>query len=559
MSNNKVSQLPPTLGIKDPEVRQFLDALTNAWEMRSGNTNKDSPERFLTAGELIDGMASIRNSSSGNGGRPGSGVLPGGQSGSVSSAISDLESSIRQGVLYQILTTPLDLISLRPLRERIDQTISSIQSLDTGIRETNKSLTTSTESMTLQIDSAVSRIGQAEAAIINEASTRASMDQATTMVLSQAISRIQGAEAAIVQEQITRANADSATTSSLSAALSRIGSAESAISFEENTRTTKDNALASAINSIWASIGGNQAVIQDGQLAAVTPSAVSATRWSQVQAAAIDPATGQPTSAILRQEVVAYASQVDNKLNAIYSVRAQVSRNGQTVVGGFGLAAVGGAYGAVGPKISFGVTADEFFIAPPASSSDFIDAQLINSNTPTTFPFIALATPQTVGGVTYQPGVYMRKASIGDLSVDTLKIAGEAVIVPRFSEQVTYGLALSEGSWSGDVVSSVFTVSGLPPGSVATVSVIAVMQAYPTEVTATNLVTGIFANGALNTLIGSTYAGSGITVANVGSFSVGNGTHTASVRLSCQASPNGASYKPPSNFVTRIIVMTAKR
>ena len=357
----RVTQLPPTLAIKDSETRQFADALINVLDLRSGNTDKNSPERFLTAGDLTDAV-NVAN-----------GVRASGSPGAPAiAAIRNLQNSIRESLVTQILETPFELVDLNPIRARIDQALATAEAkiavTQTGITQVSQDLTTATQSLTYQLDAAVSRIGTVEAGLITEAQTRATEDAATTATLAAAISRIGVAEAAIVSEAQTRATADTATTEQLTAAISRIGVSESAISAEQTTRSNKDNALAAAINTIWAQVGGSSAVIQDGSLAAVTPAAVQASKWLQVQAAVTDPNTGEVSSTSIKQDLTSYASKVDGALNSMYSVRAQITQDGKTVVGGFGLSAVAGAGSDGGPLFDFAVAADRFAVVSPTGN-----------------------------------------------------------------------------------------------------------------------------------------------------------------------------------------------
>lgn len=149
-------------------------------------------------------------------------------------------------------------------------------------------------------------------------------------------------------------------------------------------------------------------------------------------------------------------------------------------------------------------------------------------------------------------------AKIGTAEISTLKLNGEAVTVPRFAEQVSSGVNLTT-SWSSDVCSVSYTVSGLGSGEQARVVVVAVMQAYPTNNTITDLVLGIFADGTLNTSVASTFGENGLSMANVGSWFVGNGTYTASLKVACFATGTGSSSKSNNSLVSRLIVLTAKR
>lgn len=86
---------------------------------------------------------------------------------------------------------------------------------------------------------------------------------------------------------------------------------------------------------------------------------------------------------------------LDGNVRALYTVRAEVSAGGRTVFGGFGLA--GTATAAEGPRIAFGVRADEFFVDAPAGVGQPI-SKLI--------PFLVRTTETTEGGVVIPPGLY---------------------------------------------------------------------------------------------------------------------------------------------------------
>ena len=356
----RTTTLPNTGNIKDPEVRAFLDALVNNWDLRSGIKDRSNGERFVTL-EEINGLAKravvevfAGGVGSAMGRDPSGSDVPSAQA--VNDAIDALADSIRKSIVYQILQTTVQPIDLTNLRSSIDSAIS-----DTA--------------------------------------------------------------AAIIREERARTSADEAIVETLDALVARIGQSEAGLTEEASVRAQKDNAIAQAINTIWANIGGNLALIQDGQLAAVSPANVQATRWTQVQAAAIDPNTGQANSAIVRQEFQAYANKADGTFGSIYSVRAQISVGGQTVVGGFGLAATSGAGSAQGPTIDFGVRADKFFIAATSQTPD-APTQISQGSQ---IPFMVLTSTQFVNGVAYPPGVYIKRAVIGDATIGTAQIADAAI------------------------------------------------------------------------------------------------------------------------------------
>jgi hypothetical protein len=133
-------------------------------------------------------------------------------------------------------------------------------------------------------------------------------------------------------------------------------------------------------------------------------------------------------SASILQETRTYANNTDSTLNAIYSVRAQVSTGGQTIVGGFGLSATSGAGSAQGPTIGFGVLANSFFIAAPSTTYDPVAQYGVNTQQ----PFVVVTTPTTINGVVYQPGVYLKNAVIGTAAIGNAQI-GQNIYSANFN------------------------------------------------------------------------------------------------------------------------------
>lgn len=386
-STTRVTTLPSTASIKDPEVRTFLDSFVAAWDQRSGFKNAGDPERFITQAEVqgfaISAMAQVFSRSGGSflgniGGAAGG--VPSAQD--VNDAIDDLADFIRKSIIYQILGTDVQPIDIQNLRSKIDAAIR-----DSG--------------------------------------------------------------AAILREERARSDADEAFAETLTLLVARLGQAEAGVANEASVRAQKDNALAQAINTVWANIGGNQALIQDGALAAVSPANVSATKWTQVEAAAIDPNTGQPNSSIVRQEFQTYANKANGTFGSIYSVRTQISVAGQTVVGGFGLAATAGAGSAAGPTIDFIVRADKFAIA--ATSATPSGATQIAQGS--SIPFMVLTSNQVVNGVTYPPGVYIKKAVIGDATIGSAQIANAAITSLHVQDAAITNAKIGNAIWSSGFVS----------------------------------------------------------------------------------------------------------
>lgn len=420
---SQVAQLPPTISIKDPDVRQFADALINVLDHRSGNTNKDSPDRFITARDLTTAVN--------GGGGIGSGV--GG--GAVAEAINNISESIRDSLLVELLQTPLQNIEapealVQSLRGELQ---SQINTLSDGITEIN-TITETSDSFAARTLYALKGTVEGPEGLPYAQAFIAQMDDVTVESTHAAVNDLRGLMADVYDPKtgLSKAHADilelnkvdvtsasalaqrvrvissevgvgakvfiqaSPPTSTVARKLvfgdlwidtdannavytysgtqwvstpdSRIGGSLSRIVSEETTRSTQTTALAQAINTIWSSIGSSTALIQDGTLAAISPAAVQATSWKQVQAAVTDPNTGKVSTTSIKSDLTSYVSKVDGTMNSTYSVRAQVLSNGQTVVGGFGLSATKGAGSTAGATIDFAVAADKFSVVSPTGN-----------------------------------------------------------------------------------------------------------------------------------------------------------------------------------------------
>jgi len=337
-------------------------------------------------------------------------------------------------------------------------------------------------------------------------------------------------QAAITTEATIRQTADTSLASQITTVTAAVDTNAAAIQTEITARVNGDNAITNYVTTQLATVNGNISALQTSQTTTANNVAALSSTVTTLQAT-----VGSNTTAI-QTEATARVN-VDNDIYSKYSVK--IDTNGY--VTGFGL--ISTANNST-PYSEFLVRADRFSIASPSGPG--ISPQV---------PFVVLTTTDSKGNT---PGVYVDNAIIKNAAVGTLKLDGEAVTIPRFAELVVTGQDLTT-SWSGDVCSVSYTVSGLGGAETARVVVIAVMQAYPTNNTITDLTLGIFADGTLNTSVASTYSENGISMANVGSWFVGNGTFTASVKVACFATGPGASSKSNNSLVTRLIVLTAKR
>lgn len=421
---SQVATLPPTAGIKDSATRAYLDALANILDARSGNVDKNHPQRFVTA-EEFQGMAN-RAMLKAFGAPGGSvGFPPGagpGEPGSNIEAINNLADWLSRSLVAQYLQQHIVLIDIQPLRERIDGLLNKTDGLKEGITKVEKLAKDGDAELYELINAIKIRVQNTEGAILQETTLRVNADGAIYADINNVRLRLGSVEAGLIDERNLRITANNAIYDSINAVKLRVDGAEGGIAAETNVRVSRDNAIASAINTMWAKIGGNEAVIKDASLAAATINSAEATRWNQVQSAVTDPATGKVYAASIVQDTKTFINLVQNKFQTLYGVKTQYDYKGKQVVGGFALSMIGNIdQGLEGVTIDFGVAADRFFITSTTSSG-------VGENTKgPEFPFIALTRPEVVNGVTYQPGVYIKKAVIGDASVDTLKIAGVSV------------------------------------------------------------------------------------------------------------------------------------
>lgn len=164
-----------------------------------------------------------------------------------------------------------------------------------------------------------------------------------------------------------------------------------------------------------------------------------ASRTSTLEARVTTPSTnpGNPaynvTAAGLATEQSVRAS-LDGSVQALYTVRTELSSAGNRVIGGFGLS--GTATATEGPRIDFGVRADRFYVAAPGDGSA--------PGIPDSLPFIIQATPTTINGVAVPAGTYIRDAFILNGSITNAKIGNAAIddakVANLSAAKITFGV-----------------------------------------------------------------------------------------------------------------------
>ena len=107
MSNRSpVPNLPPISGVQDPATRAYLEALTQAWLVRNGQT-RETDEKFLTVKDLKDGITQVVRVGSG-GTLTGPGNNPG--EGLVGPIIRSLTDAVMNSRLWRLLGERIEKI-----------------------------------------------------------------------------------------------------------------------------------------------------------------------------------------------------------------------------------------------------------------------------------------------------------------------------------------------------------------------------------------------------------------------------------------------------------------
>lgn len=194
--------------------------------------------------------------------------------------------------------------------------------------------------------------------------------------------------ASFAQEVRVRAEQNFAQTERITSLDSRVGTNESKLTIVESTMATNQLAITQKVETLTASVSNNQAAIQSEAATRADAVGSLSTRVDTAQAKA------DGASAAVQQTASALAS-TNGKLAAIWSVRMELTANGQPYAAGFGL---GLESGAGGTTSQFVVRADTFLVMNT------------NSQNPTSFFGIS-------GGQTF-----IRDAFILDGSITNAKI-----------------------------------------------------------------------------------------------------------------------------------------
>lgn len=447
-----VEQLPSTAAIQDPQVRAYLDSLTNAWALRNGDVG-DGNHRFVTKKEFnslsVEALHGFFSGGPGGGGSP---------AGRPPSQIGEVIESIAQSVFASQL--------FRELGEQITRITAPWDTIDhmNGIVQSALSKIKIVENGITRIDSVVAgsittieainvRLDTAEAQIIQINTVSASSTSANALALFALTGRVNTAEASITQLNTISLTSTSANASSLYQVRASLGNvvrtyfqdnppagphtvgdqwfdtndsethyywngtswvlgslspfaySDAGILTESTASVSRDNALAHYINHVWATMGGVAANVQDGVITNVVAAQTAfASRWGTVQSAVYDFTTNTNYVAAVNQRLTTTIDLVNGKFQAAYTLRVEVGPSGRTTVGGFGI--LGNYDAGLGATIDFGVRADRFWITSTSAAADDVN------------PF----TVQTTAGPWGNPGVYIKSAMIQQASISVAMI-----------------------------------------------------------------------------------------------------------------------------------------
>jgi len=335
----------------------------------------------------------------------------------------DVEA-IADGVLKDSKLTPLlqsriDLIDAPPsilgsVNERLSTAKTEITSVQSSQADAISALSTKVDTVSAKTDANV-------ALIVSEQTARTDADSAlSTRIDVVAASVGPGVIAAIQTEQIARATADSALGSRIDTVEVGVADAGAQVRGEATARATADTALGTRIDTVVASVGQTNALIQQETLARIDADGASASQIGSLQ-----------TQVGSNYALIQGAYSSINGLSAQYTVK--IDNNGY--VSGFGLA----SYPVNGGIVSeFAVRADTFSVQLPGYNG---------------------VHPFTIGAVYGVPRVIISSALIGDASIDnakigdlqvnTFKLAGNSVTVPSFMSGSGGADNLGPGSMTG--------------------------------------------------------------------------------------------------------------
>lgn len=248
---------------------------------------------------------------------------------------------------------------------------------------------------------------------------------------------INGNVASIRNESLTRLSEDEAFAQQLSVQITRIDDNAAAIVAEQITRSDADTALASSISAIGVEVDGNTAAITAESIARADGDTAIAASVTAVTAR-LDAAGGPGVT--VEQAFIAQGNSIDD-LYGEYTIKINVDGR----ISGFGLASTG-------TSSEFAILADRFVVIDPSNDSvTGYPFQVVGSNVYIRKAFIQTITADqiTTGSfITLSAQIangIITTAKIGDLQVDTIKIANNALTVPFHTVGSSIGFTPGSG------------------------------------------------------------------------------------------------------------------
>ena len=276
------------------------------------------------------------------------------------------------------------------------------------------------------IDAPAALEGSVAARIKIESDARAERDEAVAYQVVELSAQISSARATILKETETRVTADLATARDMQLLYTSVGQNTAAIKTEQETRAASDSATARTIQTVQTTLNGNVASVQ-------------------AQAQSINGLSAQYT---ITTDVNGYVSgfgTYNNGKTSDFAVVADrfwiappnstgkikpfIVQNGKVYMDTAVIRDASIQQGMIGP-ISFGKITDA-----QGNPVTTVGGKLKATRIETDQLWTAIANAQTafIGSASIGYGA-IKAANIGDLEVNTLKIAGNAVTIPVFTQ-----------------------------------------------------------------------------------------------------------------------------
>lgn len=267
------------------------------------------------------------------------------------------------------------------------------------------------------------------AALQLEQSTRADADTAEALERTTLAAEVQHPTTGLAATRATLAT-DYSTTVAMNASLASLSStlstnfaaADASTLATANAFTYSRSAIDGAISASATTLTANYQAADIAAAAGAVATANAFTTSYTYSTAGVNGAissaittysatvNGQISAAVAVEAAARVA--LDGSVHALYTVQAEIAAGGQTIVGGYGLSATSTA--AAGPRIAFGVRADEFFVAAPAGTPGATGIMQ---------PFVIKTTTWSDNGVSRPAGMYVEAANIANLTAVYATIA----------------------------------------------------------------------------------------------------------------------------------------